>query len=56
VLFLLLTNGTISHSIGSPATTTKANNYNSDPPLLVWEMKQRLVAVAAGKEGSTQEK
>jgi hypothetical protein len=33
-------------------------NYDDDSgfPLLVWDMKQRLVAVAAGKEGSAQQK
>jgi hypothetical protein len=33
-------------------------HYDDDSgfPLLVWDVKQRLVAVAAGKEGSAQEK
>jgi hypothetical protein len=55
VEFLLLANRTVSHSIGSPATTTKTKNYASGFRLLVWDMKQKLVAVTAGKEGSAQE-
>jgi hypothetical protein len=55
VLFLLLTIRTISHSIGSLPTTTKTKMMLVVSLLLVWDMKQRLVAVAAGKEGSAQE-
>jgi hypothetical protein len=35
---------------------TKMIRSTSGFPLLVWDMKQRLVTVAAGKEGSAQEK
>jgi hypothetical membrane protein len=55
VLFLLLTIRTISHSIGSLPTTTKTKMMLVVSLLLVWDMKQRLVAVAAGKEGLAQE-
>jgi hypothetical protein len=56
LLFLQLTSQTVSHSISSPVTTTKAKNYASGFHLLVWGMKQRLVAVSTGKEGWAQAK
>jgi soluble cytochrome b562 len=42
--------------IGYRTTSTKTKNYASGFRLLVWDMKQRLVDAAAGKEGWAQAK